>query len=69
MINHELLLININLLIMTFFILQTNVLLNCFALPLEEFPDYFPSGQYKFNIILYYKHVNLFILDIDLTFY
>lgn len=54
---------------MTFFILQTHVLLNCFAIPLEEFPNYFPSGEYNFRIILTYKNISLLILDVQITIY
>ncbi|XP_035726120.1 uncharacterized protein LOC118443366 [Vespa mandarinia] len=47
----------------------TNVFLKCFSIPMDEFPDYFPSGEYNFNLLLDYKDVNLFAIDLYLTFY
>ncbi|XP_046821591.1 uncharacterized protein LOC124425370 [Vespa crabro] len=47
----------------------THMLLDCFVLPMDEFPDYFPSGEYIFNIVLYHKIVNLFVMDVYLTLY
>ncbi|KAL2730571.1 uncharacterized protein V1477_016382 [Vespula maculifrons] len=43
--------------------------LNCYAVQMDEFPDYFPSGEYNFNIVLDYEDVNIITLDVFMTFY
>lgn len=43
--------------------------LNCYAVQMDEFPDYFPSGEYNLNLVLNYEDVNILTLDVFMTFY
>ncbi|KAL2735460.1 hypothetical protein V1478_003100 [Vespula squamosa] len=45
------------------------VSLDCYVIPLDEFPDYFPSGEYNYNIVLDYEDVNIMTLNVYMTFY
>ncbi|XP_014611661.1 PREDICTED: uncharacterized protein LOC106790916 [Polistes canadensis] len=42
---------------------------DCFTMPTDNFPDFFPSGDYKFFFNLNINDVNLLSVDMYLSFY
>ncbi|XP_015190573.1 PREDICTED: uncharacterized protein LOC107074063 [Polistes dominula] len=41
----------------------------CFTIPMDNFPDFFPSGEYKFAMTLDFNDISLVLMEMYLSFY